>query len=558
MAEAIEGTVLTRFGGYSQQPLARQFALLIGLAASVAIAVGLAQWVMQPTYKPLYGAMTPEDTSAVIASLQAAGIDYDLDRRSGMIAVPAAELQRARLALASEGYPRGDGQGYESLYREQEIGLSSFMEQARFHRALESELSRTIASMDSVRSARVHLAMTKQSAFLREREKPAASVMLSLLPGRRMTDRQLAGIINLVASSVPNLMADQVSVVDQNGKLLSNQGQDSEIGYTQEQFRFSRQIENDYNRRILEILEPILGPEAVRAQVAADVDFTRIERTSESYSPDTTIRSEQTSEETSSQQIRGGVPGSLSTQPPADPAFDTVQPGADGLGADQTEAAQTSPTRSSRRSTVNYEVDKTISHVRETPGSLRKLSIAVVLDYIETTDEEGNVTSGPLPQPRVDEITALVREAVGFDGARGDTVSVISAPFIEAPEVEPELFEASLMDEEWFWPAVKMSAALIVLLTLILTVIRPIVKFSAIPMVDSQAALENGQLALGADGEVTDDQLTLGADGNVPGLPGTVGDGPTYQEQLQSVREMAETQPERAAYVVKGWVADDG
>ncbi|MEM7690924.1 MAG: flagellar basal-body MS-ring/collar protein FliF, partial [Pseudomonadota bacterium] len=435
MAEAGDN-LLTRFSGYSRQPAARQFALLFGLAASIAIAVGTVQWVMQPSYKPLYGAMSAEDTSQVIASLQTAGIDYTLDRRTGMVAVPAEELQRARLALASEGYPRGDGLGYESLYREQEIGLSSFMEQARFHRALESELSRTISAMDSVRSARVHLAMSKQSAFLRKREEPAASVMLSVYPGRLLTDRQLAGIVNLVASSVPNLQAEQVSVVDQQGKLLSRQGMDEEFGFTQEQFRYARQLETDYSRRIIDILEPILGPGAVQAKVAADVDFTRVERTSETFSPDTRIRSEQTTEESSTQRLNGGVPGTLSNQPPADATIAATQPGANIPAADGTVqpiTAAPQPVRTSRRSTVNYEMDKTVSHVREMPGTLQKLSIAVVLDFVDTTADDGTTTSGPLPQTRIDEITSLVRETVGFDPARGDTVSVISAPFVETP-----------------------------------------------------------------------------------------------------------------------------
>lgn len=565
MAEAGDN-LLTRFSGYSRQPAARQFALLFGLAASIAIAVGTVQWVMQPSYKPLYGAMSAEDTSQVIASLQTAGIDYTLDRRTGMVAVPAEELQRARLALASEGYPRGDGLGYESLYREQEIGLSSFMEQARFHRALESELSRTISAMDSVRSARVHLAMSKQSAFLRKREEPAASVMLSVYPGRLLTDRQLAGIVNLVASSVPNLQAEQVSVVDQQGKLLSRQGMDEEFGFTQEQFRYARQLETDYSRRIIDILEPILGPGAVQAKVAADVDFTRVERTSETFSPDTRIRSEQTTEESSTQRFNGGVPGTLSNQPPADATIAATQPGANIPAADGTVqpiTAAPQPVRTSRRSTVNYEMDKTVSHVREMPGTLQKLSIAVVLDFVDTTADDGTTTSGPLPQTRIDEITSLVRETVGFDPARGDTVSVISAPFVETPEIEVEMPEPSILEQDWIWQLGKGLLALVVLLTLIFAVIRPIVKFSAVPVVAPPQNIEGPQgqavAALGGDAAgIADDQVSLGVQGGQPGLPGTVGGGGDYQQQLQMARTFAAGEPERAAYVVKSWVADDG
>lgn len=560
MAEAADNTFVDRFTGYSRQPMTRQLALLVGLAASIAMAIGLVQWVMKPTYKPLYGSMAPEDTNQVISSLEANGIDYSLDQRTGMVAVPAGQVHRARLMLASDGYPRGDGVGFESLYREQEIGLSSFMEQARYHRSLEAELSRTIGAMDSVRGARVHLAMAKQSAFLRQREQPAASVMLNLYAGRSLNDRQLAGIVHLVASSVPNLEAEQVSVVDQQGKLLSNQGSDPEFGYTQEQFRYRRQMEADYSQRIMDILEPVLGPGSVRAQVAVDLDFTRIERTSETYAPDTRVRSEQTSEETSSGSSSGGVPGTLSNEPPIATDVVAEQPGvagADPAAATAQAAASVGPSRTSRRSTVNYEMDKTISHILETPGTLQKLSIAVVLDHVDSTAEDGTVSRAALPQERIDEVTALVREAVGFNATRGDTVSVISASFVAPPPVEALEVESSLFDQDWVWQVGKGVLALIVLLTLIFAVLRPVMKFSAVPIAPAPQQLPAGQVA-GAmgDGTMGDDQVTLG--GQQLGLPGGGGGMPGYQQQLQMARNVASGEPERAAYVVRNWVADDG
>ena len=569
MAEAAGITLLDRFNGYSRQPITRQLALLIGLAASIAMGIGLVQWAMEPNYKPLYGQMAPEDTNQVITTLEANGIDYSMDRRTGMVAVPAGEVHRARMMLASDGYPKGVGVGFESLYREQEIGLSSFMEQARFHRALEAELSRTISAMDSIRGARVHLAMAKQSAFLRQREQPAASVMLNLYAGRALNDRQLSGIVHLVASSVPNLDAEQVSVVDQQGKLLSSQGMDEEFAYTQEQFRHRRELEADYSARILAILEPILGDGAVRAQVAADMDFTRTESTTETYAPQSTIRSEQTSEEVSNQPLNGGVPGTLANDPPQDAVLAALQPGVNpagdalGTGATADGTPALPPSRTSRRSTVNYEIDKTISHVMESPGSLQRLSIAVVLDHIEVTAEDGTVAREPMPQERVDEITALVREAVGFDQARGDTVSVISASFVEAPAVEEVVIESSILEQDWVWQLGKGLLALTVMLALIFLVLRPMATFSADPApvmtapqgLPAQAAVAG---ALGGPGAmVSDDQVTLG--GGQAGLPGTAGGaGVGYQQQLQMARSVASGEPERAAYVVKNWVAGDG
>ncbi|MEM1187737.1 MAG: flagellar basal-body MS-ring/collar protein FliF [Pseudomonadota bacterium] len=562
MAEAAQTTLVDRFNGYSRQPVTRQLALLVGLAASIAMALGLVQWAMEPTYKPLYGSMAPEDMNQVITTLEANGIDYSLNQRTGMVAVPAGQVHRARMMLASDGYPKGEGVGFESLYREQEIGLSSFMEQARFHRALEAELSRTISAMDSIRGARVHLAMARQSAFLRQREQPAASVMLNLYAGRGLNERQLAGIVHLVASSVPNLDAEQVSVVDQQGKLLSSQGADDEMAFTQEQFRHRRELEEDYSQRILAILEPILGSGSVRAQVAADMDFTRIERTSEVYAPETIVRSEQTSEETSNQRLSGGVPGTLSNEPPIDTAVNVAagpDPALQAGGGQNQQALP--PARTSRRSTVNYEVDKTISHILETPGSLQRLSIAVVLDYVENTADDGTVTRDPMAQERVDEITALVREAVGFNEARGDTVSVISASFVEAPPVEDVVVESSIFEQDWIWQLGKGLLALVVLLALIFVVLRPVMKFSAAPapVIASPHGLPEQAVAgaLGNDGvPMGEDQVTLG--GEQVGLPPAAGGTMGYQQQLQMARSVAEGEPERAAYVVKNWVAGDG
>ena len=232
-----DNPILNRVSGFAAQPLTRQMALLIGMAASVALGVGVIQWAMKPDFQPLYGAMSPADNATAVSLLQANGIPYQMQGTTGLLSVPSDQIPRARMALASEGFPRGGGVGFESLYEEQEMGLSSFMEQARYNRAVEAELARTISGMDSVKGARVHLAVSKQSAFIRRGQEPSASVMVSLYPGRGLSERQLAGIVHLVASSIPDLQAENVSVVDQAGKLLSNQAQDNDFGYTAEQFR---------------------------------------------------------------------------------------------------------------------------------------------------------------------------------------------------------------------------------------------------------------------------------------------------------------------------------
>lgn len=547
--------LVERFTDYSRQPAARQIALLVGLAASIALGIGLVQWAMTPNYKPLFGSLSGEDTNQVITALEANGIDYRMDNRSGTLAVASDQVHRARLLLASEGFPREDGLGFETLYQEQEIGVSSFMEQARYHRSLEQELSRTMTAMQGVRAARVHVAVSKQSAFLRQREQPAASVMLQLTPGRTLNARQLAGVIHLVASSVPNLQAEQVSVVDQQGRLLSGQGEQDGLGYTKEQYRLSQQLEQRYAQRIVGILEPILGPGNVRAEVTADIDFTRIERTSEQYAPETVIRSEQTTEETSDSRFAGGVPGTLANQPPA-PAEVAQQP-----AGDEAEAADDQrPTRVSRRATRNYEMDKTISHIRETPGGLSRLSVAVVVDYIDGVADDGAAAPVPLPPERIDEINALVREAVGFNAERGDTLSVINASFIDPPAMEtPE--PPSILEQDWIWRTGKGVLAALVLGALVFFVLRPLIAFST-GAASGQSDLRDitqGQRALGNDGGndadgaggLQDDQVTLASQQQYA-LPGG------YQQQLQMARNLATGEPQRAAQVVKGWVADDG
>ena len=536
-------TLMERFGGFSRQPAVRQLALLVGLAASVALAVGLVQWASAPGMKPLFTQLAPADTNTVIATLESNGIEYEINAGGTVVAVPQGDLDRARLLLASEGLPKGDGIGFESLYQEQELGLSSFMEQARYHRALESELARTMAALDSVRSARVHLAIAKESPFLRKGNAPAASVMLNIYPGRILSDRQLAGIVHLVSSSVPNLEASQVSVVDQAGKLLSDQGEDDVMGSSKDQFRMTQQLERDYSDRIVMILEPILGAGSVRAQVNADMDFTRIERTSEVYAPETVVRSEQLSEEIANTPQDGGVPGELVNEPPADPALQQQPEG-------EQQVAQQQPARTSTSSTRNYEMDKTISHIQETPGSVRRLSVAVLLDYTENTGEDGQVTRAPLEQAQLDEIRTLVSEAIGFSADRGDTLSIMNAEFMRPPAPEP-LPEPGFFENDWVWQVGKGLLALSVLLALIFVVLRPLVRFAAVPIPPAPQNL--GQLA-GPGGQ---NQLMLGS-GEQVGLPENLNQGANYLQSLSMARQAAGGEPARVASVMKNWVAADG
>jgi len=535
-----DNPVLDRLSGFAAQPATRQLSLLAGFAASVALAIGVVNWASTPSYEPVYGAMSPADNATAINVLQTSGIKYRMEPGTGLLEVPYDDVLQARMALASEGFPRnGGGIGFESLYEEQEMGLSSFMEQARYHRAVEAELARTIAAMDSVSGARVHLAIAKQSAFMRRGNEPSASVMVNLLPGVRLNDRQLAGIIHLVASSIPNLDSDRVSVVDQAGKLLSSQGEDTDFGYTAEQFRLAQQFENSLNDRILAILEPILGPGAVRAQVTADMDFTRIESTNEIYDPTTVLRSEQTTQDITNRGAGGGNAGDLVAQPPQQGAVPDLN---------AQNVAQNVPDRESLKETRNYEVNKTISHTRRVPGTIQKLSVAVVVDYV--LDENGERIA--LDQARIDQITALVREAIGFSAQRGDSVQVINSPFVAPAPLEP-LPEPGLMEQAWVWEAGRGALAAIAVLALIFAVLRPMIRYSTSYIPPAAAAPSRLESAM-AEASAENDTLSLSGPAVTPAAPSK----PNYHQSVAMARNTAVEQPVRAAYVVKNWIAADG
>jgi flagellar M-ring protein FliF len=537
--------LLSRFNTLSRQPLARQLRLLLGVAASIAIGISLVQWVVKPDFAPLYGELSPSASGDIIRSLETGGIQYRVNNTSGIISVPADKVREMRLKLASEGLPQNDAIGFDMLFKEQEMGISSFVQKARFDRALERELAASIASLDSVKVARVHLALPKQSAFVRKKNKPAASVLLGLYAGRELTERQLAGVVHLVAFSVPGLEAEQVSVVDNNGKLLSSQNSSEGISLTGEQFRFTEQLEQRYADRITEILTPILGYGAIRAQVTAEVDFIMTEKTSEVYAPERNIRSEELVEELTAAGAAGGIPGTLANQPPeqavaGDPA---------GIG-DQ----PAPPTRSSKREVRNYELGKTISHVRETPGTVKKLSVAVVLDYQESLNDEGVAEQLPLTEVRLAELTALIREAVGFDEARGDKINVVNASFVVLPEME-SMPEIPLMEKDWFWRIIKFTLAGGAFLLLIFTVLRPLMQATATSAGSPNLlGAEGGMPGMNAENmAMGEDRVTLGQQNlGLPGAP------PVYQQQLSMARSMVEGEPERVAHVVKNWVAVDG
>jgi len=543
-----------QFTGMTGLPILRQFGLLIGLAASIAIGVYVVLWSQDPTQRLLYGGLSEKDIGQVVEVLQGSGIRFKLDPRNGGISVPDKDLYQARLKLAEQGLPRGGTRGFEMLEKDSSFGTSQFMETARYQRAMEGELARSVMAMRSVKSARVHIAIPKQSAFIRNRQKPTASVLVELYGGRTLGPGQVAAITHLVSSSIPNLETENVSVMDQSGRLLTQQQGSGDLAAATAQLDYVRSLEQYYIERIENLLTPIVGPGGVRAQVAADVDLTLSEQTAERFTPDSgKVRSEQIVEETVGGASGGnvsasGVPGALSNQPGSD-AANAAAGATPEKGALQT-AAGSETTSGSRRSTRNYELDKVISHTKTTPGKILKLSVAVVVDHQRVTDEDGEVTVTPRTPEDIQNFTALVREAVGFSEARGDSVQVINTPFAQAPAIE-ELPEPGMLEQPIVWDIGRQGLAGMVVLFIIFFVLRPVLSGLASRPAPPSMNYPAGAMALPPG---TGGNMPMVVEGQAPMVGGGMEGGGSVDVAKSAVNQDAK----RAAQVVKSWVASDG
>lgn len=528
--------------GFSGLPALRQVGLMVGLAASVALGVAVALWSQTPSYSLLYGNLSQRDAAEVADALQKSNIPFKIDETSGALLVASGELQKARLQLAADGLPKGTSNGFEVLNQDQGFGTSQFVETARYQHALENELARTISSLRGVESARVHLAIPKRSVFVRKQEAPSASIVANLYAGRSLDEGQVASIVHLVASSVPHLSPDKVTVVDQRGNLLTAPDAAAEVGMTSSQFAYTRKVESTYVQRIEDLLSPLIGPGRVRAQVAAELDFTVTEKTQETFNPDLpALRSEQISEERMSSSITGlGIPGTLSNQPPATASTDPNVASTTGGGERNG--------NSSRRSTRNYELDKTVSHTRLASGNVRRLSVAVVLDDKQTVNEQGQSVREPWTDEELAKFTTLVREAVGFNIQRGDSVQVINAAFQPIPQAEA-LPEPPAWERPWVRDALKQAAGAIGVLILIFGVLKPTLR----NLTEKGVAAPRPALAAG-DAELEDDQVSLGRPTARGSLPGPR----DYEQQIVTARGMVQQDPKRVAQVVKNWVNQDG
>ncbi len=528
-------------------PALKQVGLLAGVAAAVAAAIWLVMWSQGQNYTVLYGQLSERESGQVMDALTAAGIEYKLSP-SGAVSVPESKVQEARIRLASQGLPQSDSMGIEMIQKESALGTSSMMETARYQSVLETELARTIVKVQGVQSARVHLALPKPSVFLRDAHKATASVMLQLYPGRRLEPGQVAAIVHLVASSVPELAASDVTVVDQAGTLLNSPDESAEAAANTRQLEYTRKLEESYQRRIIELLEPLVGAGRVRATVTADLDFTVTEETHENYDPQkTAVRSEQTSNETR----KGGdgvegIPGALSNQPPGTsgaPVIAGATPTPGTPAAAQT-AAGSGPSSSAQRSTRNYEVDRTLSYVKQPVGILKRLSVGVVLDDWQKLDADGKLTTSPMSDTDVKRFTQLVRESIGLKEDRGDQLNVLNQAFKSdgpiGPVEGPPLWEAP-----WITQLAKQIVGAGLVLLVAFLVLRPLMKSLTKPGSRGSAGAD--------DADLPGDRVSLSGQGGK-----AIKLSPSFEQQIAAARTLVGQDPKRAAQVVKDWVAADG
>lgn len=529
----------------AQNPVIRQLGVMIGIALSVALGVAITLWSWSPSYSLLYGSLGQKEAAEVVTALQQANIDFKIDESTGAVMVPSSKLHDARMKLAGFGLPHSDSIGFELLQQDTGFGTSRALEAARYHRALEGELARTISTINKVKSARVHLATPKQSVFVRKKKYPSASVTLQLYSGRTLDKTQVAAIVHLVASSVPELEPERITVVDQRGNMLSGRLSSKEMMLTANQFEYTKELEEHYRQRVEDILTPIIGADNLRAQVTAEVDFTVTEKTAERFNPDLpALRSEQINEQSSRQGPVQGVPGALSNQPPA--AGNAPER---AIGNANQSNAKELPINTSKLATRNYELDKTISHTRLATGNLRRLSVAVVVDDNRSVGADGAISSNERTPEEINRISQLVKEAIGYSATRGDRVQVINASFL-APPPQEELPELPLWEQPRFWDLAKQVGGLLLVILLIMFVLRPTMKrLTAPPVIESIEADEEAE----ASDENEEEATALEEGKDIMQLSGPE----KYEDTLEAAKQLVQDDPKRVAQVVRSWVTED-
>ena len=536
------------------------------MAVLVAVVTALVLWGRTPDYRLLYSNLSDQDGGSIIAALQQANVPYKFSEGGSAILVPSDQVNEVRLKLASQGLPKSGSVGMELMDNEK-FGISQFAEQVNYQRALEGELERTIQSISVVRQARVHLAIPKPSVFVREREAPTASVLVNLYPGRMLDEGQVSAITHMVASSVTDLPVKNVTIVDQDGTLLTQPSSGNGLDATQ--LKYVQQVEYNTQQRIDAILAPLFGAGNAHAQVSADIDFSQVEQTAETYGPNgspqqAAIRSQQTSEATDmTQGGASGVPGALSNSPPQPASAPIVA----ASGTSATGVAGT-PVSERKDATTNYELDKHVSHVAQAKGNVKRLSAAVVINYQRVVDAKGHATMQPVTPEKLAQVTQLVKDAMGFDAKRGDSVNIVNATFsTEADPLanlpwwkQPEIISLAIQAAKWLGIA-------LVALVLYLMMVKPAMKRAFPPPGEAQASegpgfiggLEGpGEPVLLDGGSPSPVTTAMELDSDMEqNLLAFENEKHKFERNLDYARTIARKDPKIVATVVKNWVSDE-
>lgn len=539
---------------------AQQLRLAVGIIALLAVVAVAWMQSRQPDWRVLFSNLADKDGGAVVAQLSQMNVPYRHGEGGQTILVPADRVHDVRLRLASQGLPKGSVAGFE-LTESARFGTTQFQERLNFQRGLEGELTRSIQSLAAVQGARVHLALPAQNGFFREQQKASASVLVSLHPGRSLDRQQVAAIVHLVASSVPDLNPRQVSVIDGGGNLLSGPGETPGLADLQ-QLQYVQNIERAHSQRIIDLLEPVVGRGNVKAQVSAEVDFSQTEATIEQHKPNqggeaATVRSQQVMESAQGGGAgAGGMPGAVSNQPPG-PGSAPINAPAPGAAAAGAAASAAANAQTRREQVTNFEVDKTVRVVRGAAGAVKRLNAAVVLNHRSAAAAGGKAPAAtPLSAGEIDQITALVREAIGFNKERGDSVQVMNAAFVNEQQPVPVLawWQQPVMQDlarSALWPIGLLLMAMVIVFGLVRPALRSLQERAALA-VQSPSALPGSQLSE----VIADDVARPGMGGSPPALgrPDAPAQPTAEQLRLQDARQLARHNPVAVANIVKTWV----
>ncbi|QLQ98757.1 flagellar basal-body MS-ring/collar protein FliF [Providencia alcalifaciens] len=530
--------------------------LIIAGAAAISIIVALLLWFRSPDYRVLLSNLSAKDGGDIVSQLTQMNVPYQIADNGSAILVPADKVHELRLKLAQSGLPKGGNTGFELLDKEQ-FGISQFSEQINYQRALEGELSRTIESLSPVQSARVHLAIPKPTLFVREQKLPTASVTVGLLPGRMLDEGQISAIVHMVSSSVTGLTAANVIIVDQTGRLLTN-NDNSQQSANSAQIKMTKEMEAHLKERIEDILSPLVGRANIHAQVTAQMDFSKVEQTSEEYKPNQTpdaaaVRSRQNSE--SLQNSNGGpsgVPGALSNQPVSAPSapIDGNKENTDGKTAGNT---RNGTLNTQRDETTNYEVDRKISHTQRQIGVVDRLSVAVIVNYQSQEGEKGPEMK-PLPPEMLQQIDALTREAMGYSAQRGDSINITNSLFTDDTPVieEPSLLSSPQVISQ------ALDYGKIVLIALIAWFmwrfgIKPQwVKYRKIQQAQIDAEMSIANASQVKAPFVVEEEISEDMDEKTRRR--LTRQRVSAEIQSQRIREMAEKDPQVVAMVIRQWL----